>query len=303
MDRWFLKYLVKRGLGSLPLGVSVYDLLTAGVLGTQRAVPGKWCRWFREHLLLVRRHTELELAHPGIWCLDVGATLTPGMLARLVSDGDVLMTDQRRRLRERYTGTAIEAVANNLAQLRRAGAARGKEVLYSLPGARGARDVMERLALRYLAPVEAGGLEGAEGSFGLCMSMGALEHYPADALEGLIGNMGRFLHAGGVASHIVDHRDHLWHFDQTKDCFYHLRFSDEQWQRMAESPLLYLNRLLRSDYLRLFEEAGFEVRYAGHGLHERDTVGVARERLWGRYASASDEDLRAAVTHFVAVRR
>jgi hypothetical protein len=303
MDRWHKKQLVKHTFTVMPWGVTIYDWLTAAALNSQRAVPGKWCRWFREHLVLIRRHAALDLEQTPFWCIDVGATMTPGLLARAVTNCSVLLTDTRARLRERYCTPAVTAVCADLENIKKWAHTTlcNRDLFTEHNGLYRIADLTRRFGLDYIAPAGEGDIE--TGGFGLCMSMGALEHRAPQDLAGLIHTMARALRKGGVASHIVDHRDHLWHFDATKDCFHHLRFSDEEWLKLAMGPLLYVNRLLRSDYIRLFETAGFAVRYAGYGLHEGDTAGVVRERLWGRFASASAEDLHAAVSHFVAVKR
>ena len=135
----------------------------------------------------------------------------------------------------------------------------------------------------------------------LCISMGRLEHLSRDDLSLLLRQMHRILTPGSVGSHIVDHRDHYWHYDKSIHCFHHLTFSEEQWQRVCGKGKAYRNRLLEPDYVRMFEMAGFEVLARRH-LHSEDAEGVDPATLWGPFAGLSPEDLQAVVSHFV-VRR
>ena len=304
MARWETKWAVRQIFGGTRVGVWGYWWATAGLLRTQRAMPAKWCQWFREHVLLARRHTDLALHGANVWVIDPGFTVTPALLCRLLSDGEILLTDRWPRLRSAYQPAALATVRERFAGL--AHSMKREEdrlrVLDGLPE-RDQGGLLVRIGARYVAPAASERIPAEDGSVDFCLSMGALEHFPPEELRALVAEMARVIRPGGVTSHIVDHRDHLFHGDPTKDCFYHLRFTDEFWRRVEGNPLLHLNRFLRSDYLALLEQAGFEVRYAGHGLHEGETTGVVRERLWGRYREASEEDLRAAVSHFLAVRR
>ena len=132
--------------------------------------------------------------------------------------------------------------------------------------------------------------------------MGRLEHFDTEDLTFLMSQMFRILAPGGIASHIVDHRDHFWHYDKSIHCFHHLTYSDTEWASVAKGRHMYRNRLLEGDYARMFEEQGFEVLAAVHHLHRDDASGVDPGSLWGRYSELSPKELEAAVTHFV-VRR
>jgi cyclopropane fatty-acyl-phospholipid synthase-like methyltransferase len=131
------------------------------------------------------------------------------------------------------------------------------------------------------------------------MSMGRLEHLSQSDLGYLFAQMRRILVPGGLGSHIVDHRDHYWHYDKTIHCFNHLTFSDSKWEALCKGRKSYRNRLLEPDYLRMFEHAGFEVLAAIHDLHRADAEQVDPKTLWGRYSDLTEEDLQAAVSHLI----
>ncbi len=63
-------------------------------------------------------------------------------------------------------------------------------------------------------------------SIDLCHSGGVLEHYKPDDLKGFFAECFRILRPGGVASHVFDHRDHMYHADKKLPFLAHLMLSD-----------------------------------------------------------------------------
>jgi SAM-dependent methyltransferase len=289
-----------------PAGEDVYEWLTAIALGTQRGMSRKWCLWFREHVVLCRRYAKAELAGRRIWLYEPGWSLAPVMLARLVTEGGPLVTEPCRRLARRYVATAVSEVGRVAGQMcRSAGRDGGPSagLLESLWRASSARQVLRACEADYRVGGPAELDRVPSESVDICMSMGRLEHLPEGMLREVLSHMRRILAPRGVGSHIVDHRDHFWHFDKSGHCFRHLTFSEQEWARIARGRKLYRNRLVESDYVRLFEEAEMEVVGCVHELHRNDTEGVDPRTLWGRYRDLSSHDLEAAVSHFIVRRK
>jgi hypothetical protein len=304
LKRWQLKRLWMRPFTGSRFGEDLYEWLTAVGLGTQSGMSRKWCYWFREHVVLCRRYAGLKVPGRRLWLFEPGWSLAPVMLGRLVTGRGPLATEGRRRLARRYVSSAVTEVAEVAAAMCRSAGLTEPSLglLDSLREARSPTQVLDICDVDYRicgrAELEKLPSEGAD----ICISMGRLEHYSEDELRRLFSEMRRALSAGGVGSHIVDHRDHFWHFDRSGHCFRHLSYSDEQWAAIARGRKLYRNQLLESDYVRLFEEAGFDVLARVHELHRSDASEVDPRTLWGRYRELSREDLAAAVSHFV-VRR
>ncbi len=285
-------------------GEDVYEWLTAVGLGTQHGLSRKWCYWFREHVVLCRRYARMSIPGKRVWLFEPGWSLAPVLLARLASGRGPLITEPRPRLARRYLPVAVGAVAEVAEHLCRS--SRQQEfdlpLLEDLRAVRSPRAVLTRCGADYRAwDLDALGAL-ATGSVDWCLSMGRLEHYQESNLVVLLAHMRQAMSPGSVGSHIVDHRDHFWHFDKSNHCFHHLTFSDEQWQRIAKGRRLYRNRLIESDYVRLFQEAGFDILACVNELHRDDARGVDPASLWGRYRELATADLAAAVSHFI-VRR
>lgn len=302
--KWRLKWLWMYPFVRTQTGADVYEWLTAVVLGTQRGLSHKWCSWFQEHLLLCRDLGGADVTGGRVWLFQPGWTLAPVFLSRMATGRGPLVTEDRTRLAARYLPGAIEEAGRVAGELLTAVQADLSEsaLLEGLRRAESPRQALRACAAEY----RVGGLRGLaalrDESADLCLSMGRLEHLSEDDLGHLLREMHRILTPHGVASHIVDHRDHYWHYDKsTIHCFHHLTYSDERWERVCGKGKGYRNRLLEPDYLRLFEEGGFEV-VADRHLHSEDAEGIDPTTLWGPFASLSREDLDAVVSHFV-VRR
>ncbi|NTW48590.1 MAG: class I SAM-dependent methyltransferase [Chlorobiales bacterium] len=80
--------------------------------------------------------------------------------------------------------------------------------------------------------------------------------------NGYIKDLYRVLKPGGYSIHIVDSGDQYRHMD-TKNTHIkeYLKISDTTWKRYFENSLHYFNRMQISEYLDLFERAGFELVY------------------------------------------
>lgn len=301
LSKWRLRQLWMYPFMRTQWGADLYEWLTAGVLGTQWAMSQKWCYWFREHVVLCRRFGRVELSGSRIWLFQPGWSLAPAFMSKMATGRGPLVTEDRRRLASRYLPTAIEEVGKVAERLRA-----------SAKADPGCADLLEQLRLAK-SPDHALRLCGAEyrvgdlraleaipsGSVDICMSMGRLEHFGQSDLDYLFGQMRRVLVPGGLGSHIVDHRDHYWHYDKSIHCFHHLMFFDEKWEHLCKGRKSYRNRLLEPDYIRAFEQAGFQVLAAIHDLHREDAEQVDPKSLWGPYAHLTRQDLEAAVSHFV----
>ena len=135
--------------------------------------------------------------------------------------------------------------------------------------------------------------------------MGQLKHFRPTDLEFLFAQMRRVLVPGGLGSHVVDHRDHYWHYDKSIHCFHHLTFSDSRMGGRQQRTEGLQKPAARA---RLHPPVGTP---RASRCWPRSTTctgpgrrgGVEPEGLWGPYARLTTDDLRAAVSHFVVRSR
>ncbi len=128
-------------------------------------------------------------------------------------------------------------------------------------------------AVEYLAPVQASALPFPDHSFDYIYSNAVLEHI--DDPELAIKEIHRVLQNDGVTAHEIDLRDHGSAFPL--DFF---KYSENSWNELtgkygsgqgiekllegAWSEVVYCNRLLLSDWQKIFEDSGFEIVKVEH---------------------------------------
>jgi SAM-dependent methyltransferase len=117
---------------------------------------------------------------------------------------------------------------------------------------------VRHFGVEYRAPCDAAHTGLADGSIDCVTSISTLEHIPADDIVAIMRECRRLLSPDGIASFFIDYSDHAVTFDPTVTAYNFLRYSDRRW-RIYNSAISYQNRLQHSEYLALFDRAGFDV--------------------------------------------
>lgn len=137
------------------------------------------------------------------------------------------------------------------------------------------------------------------GSVQMFVTNNVFEHIPADGIRRLLRESRRTGSAEALLSHHIDLRDHYAKFDRSLGVYNSLQFTSRQW-RFLNSRMEPQNRLRRPDYLRLLDEAGYEL------LAEDSSSGPAAQfdavRPAPEFRRYSDDDLRV-VDMWIAARR
>lgn len=125
-------------------------------------------------------------------------------------------------------------------------------------------------------------------SFDLITSTSVLEHVPRGQIIVLAKEIHRLLKSNGISTHHIAHKDHWSDSDPTIHPLNYLKYSEREW-RIFNPPLLHQNRLLSSDYCRIFSDNGFEV--------ERDLTKTPPPdfRISESFSQNPEEDF--AITH------
>ena len=153
----------------------------------------------------------------------------------------------------------------------------------------------------YLVPWEAGGHE--TGSVDLIVSRAVFEHVPKHSLEQFMMQFHRVLKPGGAMCHLVDNSDHWQHIDRKLSRINFLRFGEGLLWRAAQlNPQSYQNRLRHSDYLRLFEAAGFTVALSSGEPDPKCLRDLETLPLAPAFRNKNPEDL-AILTSLFVLRR
>jgi SAM-dependent methyltransferase len=111
----------------------------------------------------------------------------------------------------------------------------------------------------YLAPADAAETGLPDMSIDYHFSMTVFEHIPEVDIKRIIGEAKRILKKDGLAIHFIDLSDHFQHQDKSITGINFLRYSEKEWDKIADNQFAYCNRLRTSDYLELFKSMGFEI--------------------------------------------
>ena len=142
--------------------------------------------------------------------------------------------------------------------------------------------------IQYRAPADARATEIEAATIDCAVSVETLEHIPADDIFEILKEVRRILRPDGVAIMQIDYGDHFKGFDPSISSFNFLTYSDEDLEPF-QSRFQYVNRLRHSEYVGLFEKAGFEII-----LSSPDRRPVEQEilaRLAPRFKKFSEQDL------------
>ena len=158
-------------------------------------------------------------------------------------------------------------------------------------------ELYELLGFRYV--LDPSGLMESlpRGAFRMNISAGVMEHIPAETAPQFVANMASLLAPGGLGFHSIALMDHLAFYDRSASPKQYLAYSDSQWKFWCENGVQYINRIQRSEWLRMFADAGLAV------LEEiAARADVSGLRVHPQYQKLSREDIECT-SLVVAVRK
>jgi hypothetical protein len=306
--RWLAKSALQNAISVLPGGVAVNGLLqrfgTGSVVMTPERVVARLVRVGGRHVEHQRRFGEQPLEQSTV--VEVGTGFVPLLPVGLFLAGAAAVHtyDVARLSNTARTSDLLHQIvaAADSGALER-------ECPWTLP---------DRLArLREIAadpPIDLDPLLAAMGityhvgdatqsgldarSVELFVTNNVFEHVPAGVISALLAEAHRTGVPGALLSHHIDLRDHYAKFDRTVSVYNSLRYSSRQW-RYLNSRMEPQNRLRHSDYVRLVDEAGFDIMLDDSRTGPEAAFAAVRPAPeFRRYA---DEDLRV-IDMWVAAR-
>jgi cyclopropane fatty-acyl-phospholipid synthase-like methyltransferase len=136
-----------------------------------------------------------------------------------------------------------------------------------------------------------------EAEFAASFSMHVLEHVRRQAVPALVRDLFRTLTPGAVTIHQIGIDDHLAHYDRLASPKQYISYSNRMWSTLFENGIQYFNRLQRSDWIRIFQEAGFVL------LHEEvEATDLEGLKVSPSFAHYTRDDLACTILT-VAFRR
>lgn len=137
-----------------------------------------------------------------------------------------------------------------------------------------------------------------DAAYDVILSGGVLQHVRKEIVPGYICDIGRLLKPGGYSLHTIDMADQIAYYDPAASVKEYLRFSEIAWTRIFANKVQYFNRLQRSEWLDLFEQAGLEL------VGEQTVTDAAiPQRVARRYQGLDRTDLACRVLRVVHRKR
>ena len=159
--------------------------------------------------------------------------------------------------------------------------------------------MLERLRLNYIAPCDAASLPLESESVDFVYSRTVFEHVPATVLRGILADARRVLKPGGLSYHLIDHSDHWSHTDKSLTAVNFLRYPDWVWPLFCFNVQNYQNRLRHSQYLKMFEDVGFQFVSEHCIVHDSSLESLNLLPLARRFQGMDRNDLATTASTIV----
>ena len=156
------------------------------------------------------------------------------------------------------------------------------------------KECMLEANIEYLAPADASNIGLPDESIDYHISTTVFEHIPRQDIKQILNEARRILKEDGAAIHFIDLSDHFQHQDNSITSINFLKYSENEWIRIAGNEFAYCNRLRVSDYSILFKEEGFDI-FRKEVVVDRDARKVIQNGfiLDGRFRNYNVDDLCA----------
>jgi SAM-dependent methyltransferase len=152
-------------------------------------------------------------------------------------------------------------------------------------------DSIRRAGITYRAPGDARDSGLASRTCDLVFSRATLQHIPPEVLRGVFAETARVLRPGGSFWHRLGLCDQFSLFDPSISRIHYLRYSDEEWERIAGNRYAYANRLRLSDFVQLAEDAGFVVEVIRRRVDDKAIADARTAGVHPDFAGRTDEDI------------
>ena len=259
MMRWQAKAALMQVFSRLPLGQDLHYLAQRRVTRSLPLSDTKFVPIFnyaKKHLDALRRHSATRLEDAHFYEFGAGFELAIPLSFYALGAASQVLVDIRKLVR-------VELVNETIRSLKRIGhqdhLCRVPEDFLNDHHPGGWIQLLEHwYGIRYLSPCDARNTRLETGSFDFVTSTNTLEHIPGADIGLILRECRRLLKKDGIVSFIIDYQDHYSYSDPKITPYNFLKYTDSMW-RWYSPAFHYQNRLRHKDYLRLIQEAGFEI--------------------------------------------
>lgn len=237
-----------------------------------------------DQIRVIRQHIDIQQAT----VLEIGTGWQPiiPLCFSLAGAREVLLTDLHPLMDAATVRASFPAILDNAKLLEEELGVAPAEIEEFVRRGRSATSLagmLDALRMRYLAPCDMCDSKLPAASVDIVVSHEVLEHIPPPIIEGILAETRRILTPRGIACHLIDNSDHWQHVDRALSRVNFLKYSDSRFRWTHVAELHYQNRLRHSQYRRMFDRAGFDIR-----LEQREVdAGSRHDLVSGRVQVAS----------------
>ncbi len=261
---WKFKALLQRSCARLPLGRELVYYGLQRSVGTLRKTPDPF--WYLAICRdLVASVQAAGVSVQGARVMEVGTgwgVQTP-ICFFLCGVDSVVTFDQHCYLKGPIVMDSIKILTGDKERaVSLVGSIAGRENLLErlqlLADCETYHDVLQAARITYRAPADASSTGLPDHSIDLQISNNVLEHIPHTALTQILQEANRVLTPSGVTVHRLGPSDHFSE-DPSILPINFLRYTQEEWDRLADNQFAYHNRLRASDYKEIYTAAGHQI--------------------------------------------
>ncbi len=160
---------------------------------------------------------------------------------------------------------------------------------------------MKKMRIQYRAPLDLTHNDFPAHSFDAIFSNSVISFIPEPILAKIIEESKRLLRPGAVCCHNITVSDEFANTDKSITYANFLRFSPGQWRFWGQNKVLYQSRLRPTDYVRLFESAGFAIESAEIEVDQKLLSNLPALGIHADFADYPPREL--AAIHFKLIAR
>ena len=231
-----------------------------------------------KHLRLFREYYDIKLiSEARFYEFGAGWDLSIPLLYHALGINHQTIIDIRPNLRYELINDSINKLNSSNEQLTAINGESFRNIDNRLIN--GIDELEESYGIEYKSPVDAKNTGFADACYDFISNTLVLEHIPQNDIPGILNECYRILKPGGIFSCFIDLKDHYSELDRSITYYNFLKFPEWIW-KLANTKVLYQNRLRFPDYLKIFDESIFEIlEYDLTEPHEDDLKALEEMNL------------------------
>jgi SAM-dependent methyltransferase len=148
-------------------------------------------------------------------------------------------------------------------------------------------DLYRLIGFEYISD-PSGSLDRFAGdSFDVAVSAGVMEHIYANQAPKFVHGISNLLKPGGFSVNSINIRDHIYQYDKSASIKQYLTYPNWFWKACLENDVQYINRIQRSTWLTMFQDAGLALVEEEAGMED-----ISRLKIANDHRGYSESDLR-----------